>query len=387
MAADLLRPVSARPVGWARIGVGVAAVARALDGAPLLLGLADPQLLRVPYAAWWIEPTRPVVVSLLVLWVAAGAAFTIGYRTRIAGWTLLAAIAVVLSLDQQTYSNHLYLMALIVLLLTTAGPGGALSVDAARGRGSPFADGTAVFLLKAQVSIVYFFAGLWKINEPFLSGAVLAGQLGSGPVPFPEILRTPSVLAVVAAATVVTEMFIAAGLWLRRYRSLSIGLAVLLHGAIVVFMAPTVQLVVFAVELVVLYPLFFGDHTRVVVWDDTCSFCKTWVQWFLRLDWFRFLEAAGSSSREVLQAYAISRTEADTAMQFIDGRERSAGFEAVRRILGLLPVTYLVAPFLGLPGVRHLGDRLYRRVAVRRHCTYELPSAMSPKLPTSAGDD
>jgi predicted DCC family thiol-disulfide oxidoreductase YuxK len=44
------------------------------------------------------------------------------------------------------------------------------------------------------------------------------------------------------------------------------------------------------------------------------------------------------------------------------------GFDAVRRVLQLLPLTFLWAPYLGLPPVKALGDRAYRYVAARRAC-------------------
>jgi hypothetical protein len=50
----------------------------------------------------------------------------------------------------------------------------------------------------AQLSIVYGFSALTKINEGFLSGVVLARTLGQGLVGFPESLRTPTFLSLVA---------------------------------------------------------------------------------------------------------------------------------------------------------------------------------------------
>jgi len=363
-------PVNARLVGWARIGVGAAAVIRAVDGTPVLLGLSDPHLLRVPYLSW-LQPSTSISLTLILLWVAAATAFTLGYRTRIAGALLTGVLMLVLVYDRQTYSNHLYLMMLLVGLLTVADSGAALSVDARHGRGAAVCSGGAVLLIKAQVSIVYGFAGLWKLNEAFLSGLVLASQLGTGLVGFPDRFRTPYLLALVSAGAVCTEIAIAVGLWFRRSRTAAIGLGVALHGVIALFMAPTVQLIVFAMELVVLYPLFIGGHERTVVWDDSCSFCTTWVKWFRRLDVFGVIETVRSSDVGALQLLGVTRLEADTAMQLIDAGQRSSGFEAVRRILGVLPLAYLVAPFLGVPGVRRLGGWWYRRTAQRRHCSYE----------------
>jgi hypothetical protein len=97
------------------------------------------------------------------------------------------------------------------------------------------------------------------------------------------------------------------------------------------------------------------------------------VKWFRRLDVFGVIETVRSSDVGALQLLGVTRLEADTAMQLIDAGRRSSGFEAVRRILGVLPLAYLVAPFLGVPGVRRLGGWWYRRTARRRRCSYHAP--------------
>ena len=356
-----LHPVNSRLVAWARIGVGVAAITRGIEGIPVLVGLTDPQRLRVPYVSW-LNPTSAIVTTLIVVWIISAALFTVGYRSRTAGVILTLTIAMVLALDRQTYSNHLYLMMLLAGLLTVSDSGAALSIDAVRGRSSSTTSGWVVFLLKCQVSIVYGFAALWKLNVAFLSGSVLAGQLGTGLVSFPEGLRTSHVLAFMSVAAVASEFTIAIGIWFTRSRGAAIALAVILHASIVAFMAPTVQLLIFAVELMVLYPLFIGGHERVIVRSDSCPTCRTWVGRLSKADLFGLLRPECQTTQEGPSAAAGRQRSLDDAIWLVDGEEQYSGFEAVRRILGLLPVIYLLAPFLGLPGIRQLGAWWYRRI-------------------------
>ena len=45
------------------------------------------------------------------------------------------------------------------------------------------------------------------------------------------------------------------------------------------------------------------------------------------------------------------------------------GFDLYRRLAQVLPLGWIVLPVLAVPGVPHLGQTVYRRVAARRHRT------------------
>jgi predicted DCC family thiol-disulfide oxidoreductase YuxK len=110
-----------------------------------------------------------------------------------------------------------------------------------------------------------------------------------------------------------------------------------------------------------------------LIWDDTCSFCARSRAVLQRLDGFRAVRWVGShGDRELVDHLGITRTQTDSALQAIavQGRQ-SSGFDAIRLVLSVSPVTYLVAPFLGVPPAPTVGRRWYRHLAARRRCTVD----------------
>jgi predicted DCC family thiol-disulfide oxidoreductase YuxK len=93
-----------------------------------------------------------------------------------------------------------------------------------------------------------------------------------------------------------------------------------------------------------------------------------WIRLFKRLDWLSAYEFVGSSVPSALKEAGITPEEADVELKLKTGGRVLGGFDAVREILCNLPATFLLAPLLSLPGIRDLGHRAYRAVAMRRKC-------------------
>jgi predicted DCC family thiol-disulfide oxidoreductase YuxK len=134
-----------------------------------------------------------------------------------------------------------------------------------------------------------------------------------------------------------------------------------------------------------LYLLFLdaGPEGRVVVWDDGCGFCATWVAWFRRLDWMHALRFV-PRSQLASENLPVSEDAAARALQTVlPGGRVCGGFAAVTRVGEILPVSYLWAPMLRMPPIALLGEAVYRRVAESRRC--ELPvSARAASAPRSS---
>lgn len=254
MSRWLIEELDPRPLAVARIGVGVAALIRVVPAWWVLSDLTDPGTLRAPYADWIPQPTTWLAVAIVTIWVLAAVGFILGWRLPLSGSALLAAIVASLAMDQQSYSNHLYLMAWLVFLMIVADAGAGLSV----GGGWRTVVRWPVVLIMAQASIVYGFSGLTKLNPDFLSGTVLASVLHGGLVPFPDQLRTPGVLSLLAALVVTTELFLAIFLWRPRFQWIAVIAGVALHGGITLLMSATLELLVFSIEMLALYPLFLS---------------------------------------------------------------------------------------------------------------------------------
>ncbi len=359
-----------RPVAVARIGVAFAILGDGVLTAGRLLRLADPLVIRTPYVSWTPEITLGLAWTLICVWMVSGLAFLLGWQTRAAGVVLGVTMGATLALDQQLYSNHLYLMLLLTGLLLLASAGGAISLDARGGRGAATAPGWATWLLQVQVSVVYLFAGLSKLNANYLSGSVIAASLRTaGPLAIPAGWRSQQPMMALAVLSICLELLVAAGLWSRRWRAAALVGGLSLHVGVSAWLVPTEQLVIFSLVMLPLYLLFLDavPGSLTVVWDDGCAFCGGWVKWFRRLDWLQVLRFV-PRSRLGEANVGVSEEEAVRALQLVSPGRVRGGFDAVAGVAAVVPLAFLWAPLLRVPPVRAAGRAVYRRVAARRTC-------------------
>ena len=372
MRDALTRLVDGRPFGLTRIIVGAAALLRAGVAWDILGRFGPADVIRIPIVSALPDPASGAARLIVAGWAVAALAFTIGWRVRLSGTVLALTIAGYGLLDSQTYSNHLYLMLLLVILLTVGGSEAGLAV----GRPSSTIPQWPVLLVKSQVTIVYAFAALTKLNGDFLSGTVLAGVLRNGVIPYPEAWRTQAVLSVVAAAAVFTELFLAAFLWSRRWRGAAFVLGLGLHLSITLLIAPTLELIVFSLLMLGTYPLFLDREHLVVVWDDDCGSCRAWIGRFMRFDLLGLLRPVGASDPSHGIDPALVRHSMHSVVLPADptthpdtlGADPRRGFGAVTDVLERTVPSLWIAPLLRLPLVRSAGERWYRRQADRRRC-------------------
>lgn len=380
----------ARPVAVVRILLGAAAFVRGGEAIRVFDRITPEETVKIPWAEWIPEPTTGLVSVVITVWVVAAALFAAGYRARVTGGTLAAAMAVSIGLDQQAYANHLYLLIILVALTALTHPDSAMSPKARRVGVAERVPAWPVLLIKIQVTVVYTFAGLTKLNDEFLGGGVLRGNLGRGFLDVPGwVTDSPSVEAL-AALVVVTELSIAALLWVPHRRTIAIGLGVLLHASIPVLLAGPIQLAVFSTEMVATYLLFLDTEpsSRIAVWDNSCDFCAGWKNRLARLDNLQTVDFLGSGTdAEKVRSLGIASEDADRAMQLIHDGRRHEGYRAVQGILSVSPWTYLVAPLLLLPPVRAIGERWYRRQADRRECGIPHSQEAAGQAPSTGGRD
>lgn len=350
--------ISARPVALMRIIVGGAALIRSIGAFETLGRLREPEVVVMPIARWLSDPGTGLAV--LALWVLGAIGLVLGWRTTLSGSALAAALGAYLAIDHQTYGNHLYLMLLLVILLVVADSGAALGSEEERQVAT-----WPMTLIKIQASIVYGFAGLTKLNSEFLDGTVLAGSLGKGLIPVPEALVASSTMGILAIGAIVTELFLATALWRDRLRPTAIALGFSFHAAITLFMAPTVELFVFSLLMLSMYPLFLDRRPIAAVWDDDCSSCRDWIERFTRSDMLRLIEPVGKSD----PSHGLDPHDVDHAMHTITPISTNQAFAATTDILERIVPTLWVAPFLRLPLVSTVGERWYRRQADRRSCS------------------
>ncbi|NOX98859.1 MAG: HTTM domain-containing protein, partial [Verrucomicrobia bacterium] len=200
--------ISARVLGVVRLGIGLAAVIRAIIGWQYLDAVLNPQNIRMPNFECLPQFPYAYVDILGALWLVVSLLFLVGFYTRTAGVLLTIIIGFVIGIDYQLYASHLYLLAILCFLLALGNSGKAYSIDSWRCKSS----GEVILLplwpaqlMMIQVSIVYAFAGLSKLNPGFLSGMLIYPFLRQdGFFAFPEQLQTVVFLPIMAAAAVLT---------------------------------------------------------------------------------------------------------------------------------------------------------------------------------------
>ena len=242
--------VDGRPLALARIGIGLAGLLNVGESWVVLMMVDAPGALAMPAMDGLPAATGTTGAVLASLGASAAVCVTLGLGTRIAALVLAATLGSMMLLEQQVYSNHVALSMWCALWLVLSrsdarwslrarieGPGEVLVADQ--------------LLLMTQVSVVYAFTGLLKINPEFLSGAVIQEN---SRLPLSDPLAQA-----MAVAAVLTEVSLCVGLWFRRTRLWVACAGVGLHAAIPLVMYQPLPLVSFSISVVCLYPLFFAS--------------------------------------------------------------------------------------------------------------------------------
>ncbi len=351
---------TAGPLGVVRAAIGLGALLKTIE---LVVFLPDEETfssalfgfrLSLPGGLW------PLVTSV---WACAAAALMVGFRARIAA-TTVGALTMFLIEFSNSYSNHLYLIGTLSVLLALGRSGGSFSLDSRRRGPLSEIPQWPVRLIQLQISVVYLYSAIGKVNMDFLSGNVLFNAANDSMfVPDLDLLSNVPLLVVVSLGAVGAELFLAIGLWIPRTRRPCFGLGLGLHLAMIVLISRGPQTVfrlgVFAMLMLSCFLLFLPAPTRpfeLRVPDGSLRWLG-WTRWLQRLDWLHLLRvvrvegdgvAPGGGPTPGLQADRLQLTE--------PGGRTSEDFTAVRRALAVLPLTFLLAGFLRPRSLRSEGS-------------------------------
>lgn len=241
---------SPQPLAIARIMVGFSSLFAALEAWRALPRILRPLIVKIPFLPWLPLLPSGTLPLFIAAWLLAALLFIIGWQTRIAGTIVTLATGYALFLDEQLYSNHLYLLFVILLLLTIADSGAAWSLDARSRREQRDVAEWPILLLKIQISVVYVFSALAKITPQYLAGESLNASLR-------HAWRFPIPISAIAAASIAIELFIGFGLWSRRVRPFAIIAGIAFHALILALVdSSRLSLGIFALEIFAVYVLF-----------------------------------------------------------------------------------------------------------------------------------
>jgi hypothetical protein len=307
-----------------------------------------------PYASWYPELPRPLYGTMLVVGVVAAVAMSVGLCTRVATTVTFGIVTYNLFLSTtHVHSNRAYLV-IVLAVLTIAPCGRELSVDAwirAR-RGLPPLDPRApawpLWLLRFEAAVVYGASGLSKLVDPDWFGGTVTwhrivqvrDRLEASPLPgwMVSLLADRSFHTVAAKLIVVTELFIAIGLWWRATRYAAVWVAVFFH--VVIEVSASVQVFSYlAIAALVIWAVP-STRDRMVVIDPGNPRHRRLAPLIGGLDWlarFRVVDGATAAPLGLIDRDGVVST----------------GVPALARVLSRLPLTaWFALPTLVLPSVR-----------------------------------
>jgi len=354
------RPVSMRSLALLRVLAGPVVL---LHLQPFLADSLDGRIYSdafyEPYAEWYPEVPDPVYTGLLWLAAVAAVAMSLGLFARAATATTFAIVAYNLFLSTTHFHNNRAYLVIVLGLLTAAPCGRELSLDALRRqrRGRPAlalsAPAWPLWLLRFECAAIYGASGLSKLVDPDWFGGTVSWQrvvqarddLEAWPLPdWAVSLLTDRTFHTGAAKVIVlTELFIAVGLWLRRTRYAAVWVAVVFHVTIEASAAVQVFSVLgIAVLLVWATP---STRDRVIRVDPTNAGHRRLRAAIRGLDW--------------LARFRVEPTEPDSPLEMVDrDGTKLRGMPAAAFALSRLPVTaWFALPTLLLPGVRRARAR------------------------------
>ena len=298
-----------------------------------------------PYAAWYPELPRAVYIGLLWLGAVAAVAMAVGWLTRLSTATTFAVVAYNLFLSTTHFHNNRAYLVIVLAILAVAPCGRELSVDTwlRRRRGLPALDVSApawpLWLLRFECAAVYGASGMSKLLDPDWFGGTVSWQrvvqarheLEAGPLPgwFISIVSDRDFHTFAAKLVILTELFIATGLWWRGTRYAVVWVAVVFHLSIQ-FSAAVEVFSVLGIAVLVIWAV---PSTR----DRVLRIDERRARWVRRLDWL-----------------ARFRIEPGPQLEVVD-RDATVlrGTPAAALVLSRLPLTaWFALPALLLPSVR-----------------------------------
>lgn len=354
------RPVSMRALALLRVLAGGIVL---LHLAPFLTDSLDGQTYRdafhEPYAAWYPEVPEGIYVGLLWVAAVAAVAMSLGLLARVATATTFAIVTYNLFLSTTHFHNNRAYLVIVLGLLAVAPCGRELSLDAwlrrRRGRPSPDLSAPAwpLWLLRFESAAIYGASGLSKLLDPDWFGGTVTWQRvvrareDLEATPMPEwaisLLTDRGFHTGAAKFIVLTELFIAAGLWWRGSRYLAVWVAVAFHVSIE--FSASVQVFSFLGIAVLVVWAVPSTRDRVIRIDATAPRQRRLGAVVRRFDW--------------LARFRIERAPSGSALELVDrdGTVVRGGPAAALALSRLPPTAWFALPSLLLPGVRRARRR------------------------------
>jgi hypothetical protein len=134
----------------------------------------DPQFHFTYYGFEWVKPLGNYTYLLFFIAFIAALFIAIGYKYRLAAITFFLSFTYIELIDKTTYLNHYYFISIISFILIFLPANCYFSVDAIKNKKIKFEQIPSwnIDILKLLLGIVYFYAGIAKLNSDWLFEAM-----------------------------------------------------------------------------------------------------------------------------------------------------------------------------------------------------------------------
>ena len=168
------QPIPATSLAVIRIGFGLMMLAGIIRFAAN--GWIDAQYLSTSYQfsywgfAWVRVPPAPILYSLYALVGVAALGIALGLAYRLATWTFFIGFSYLELMDKTYYLNHYYFVSLFAFLLLFVPAHASFSLDVRLGftKRLEHVPYWTLGLLRLQIGLLYFFAGIAKLHPEWL---------------------------------------------------------------------------------------------------------------------------------------------------------------------------------------------------------------------------
>lgn len=234
-------------------------------------------------------------------------------------------------------------------------------------------------LLIFQLSVLYLFAAIWKINFDYFSGTQMLEHLRSFLV-FPSMEQPSYIYLLILSSGGVAIEFLLASQILFRGKVLEFvqTIGVLFHILLVFMLGEDLrnsfQILLFSCAAIAVYPIFnqkyWGTNSPIVFWDSSCSFCGKSINLFKRLDVTENFNYLSNSEVSKYKDVPFDHKIIEETIVVWDQHSGKYWIKS-RAITYILTENYFfwfAKPLIYLPFIFRYTDRLYDRVALTRSC-------------------
>ena len=180
---------------------------------------------------WVHRPPGHWMYALFVLVLSSAVGVTLGWWYRVCAAIFAIGFTWLFLIDQAKYLNHFYLICLLGFVSVLLPANRRCALDSVRKPAlrSDIAPAWTLWLLRAQVAIVYFYGGLAKLNADWLHGEPVRTWLTRRAEHFGDWLRSEWTVGLVSYGGLLFDLFIVPLLLWRRTRLFAFLLAAAFH--------------------------------------------------------------------------------------------------------------------------------------------------------------